>query len=60
MTLVWARMPGFAPWPARLSTVYEQTALELSKTSKKTAKTDQTAVVFLGADYQRYVVSSRK
>lgn len=44
--IVWARMSGFSPWPARLCSAYEEEKLTKMKTPKKS--NDLVSVAFLG------------
>lgn len=52
-TILWAKMPGFAHWPARYCTPHENSVLTLTKSAKKGEKTNYASVAFLGNSYQR-------
>ncbi len=50
--IIWARMPGFAPWPARRCAAYEE---KLLKDVQPTKLVNPIGVVFLGLKRERYV-----
>ena len=50
VSMLWAKMAGFAYWPARYCTTHEKSVLDKGKSSKKA---NYMAVIFLGSSYQR-------